>query len=41
MNKLYNISKATVEFTFLMLVDGPDKKMKQCPSGRDRDLDEG
>ena len=36
MNKFYNISKATVEFTFLMLVDGLDKKMKQCPSGRDR-----
>ena len=35
MNKFYNISKPTVEFTFLMLVDGPDKKMKQCPSGRD------
>ena len=29
MNKVYNISKPTVEFTFLMLVDGPDKKMKQ------------
>ena len=36
MNKFYNISKPTVEFTFLMLVDGLDKKMKQCPSGRDR-----
>ena len=36
MNRFYNISKATVEFTFLILVDGPDKKMKQCPSGRDR-----
>ena len=28
MNKFYNISKPTVEFTFLMLVDGLDKKMK-------------
>ena len=31
MNKVYNISKATVEFTLLMLVDGLDKKMKRVP----------
>ena len=36
MNKFYNISKPTVEFTFLMLVDGLDKKMKQRPSGQDQ-----